>query len=295
MSALLIFVLSALACIPFTLRPSPRPVQGRIDAKIATPSGRGKAAPPESMPRLVRQLAALLAAGRTGGTLWQAMAHVLAMELNREAVQAAARSSPGQPRPPEGTGQGMRSGSTAAGPAVQNADATLALVLTLQRASTMGLSTAAVIQAACRASPARTAGLAAKHGTLTREQRRMWLDIAACFTVCEASGAPVAAVLERLATTLEVDHDAAAQRETALAGPKATVMLLSWLPLVGLGLGMLMGVDPLGALFGSPVGWAVLGSGLGFAVVGRFWSARMIRDAAGPAAAPSRSRSRSGS
>lgn len=288
MSALLILVLSGLACTLFTLRLRPRPVRARSNAKTAMPSVRSQAASPESMPRLVRQLAALLAAGRTEGALWQAMAHVLAMELERGPGLAAARSAPLKSRPPEGTGQGVRTGSTVVRPAVQNTDATLALVLTLQRASTMGLSTAVLIQAACRASPARRASLATKQGTLTRDQRRMWLDIAACFTVCEASGAPVAAVLERLATTLEADHDAAAQRETALAGPKATVLLLTWLPLVGLGLGMLMGVDPLGALFGSPSGWAVLGSGLGFAAAGRFWSAKMIRDAIGPATSKSR-------
>ncbi|WP_074712255.1 type II secretion system F family protein [Arthrobacter alpinus] len=110
----------------------------------------------------------------------------------------------------------------------------------------------------------------------------MWLDIAACFDVCEASGAPVAAVLERLATTLEADHDAAALRETALSGPRATVKLLTWLPVLGLGLGMLMGVDPISALLGSSLGWLVLAAGVGFAVAGRAWSASMIAKAARP-------------
>ncbi|MFQ4150117.1 hypothetical protein AAGW05_15745 [Arthrobacter sp. LAPM80] len=111
----------------------------------------------------------------------------------------------------------------------------------------------------------------------------MWLDVAACFEVCEDSGASVAGVLERLADTIEADQDAAALRETALAGPRATMRLLSWLPFIGLGLGVLMGVDPLAVLFGHPMGWAVLGAGVGFAVVGRIWSARMIADAARPA------------
>lgn len=287
MSALLILILSGLACTLLALRFRPGPVRARSDAMTATSRPRSPAVPTESMPRLVRQLAALLAAGRTGGALWQAMAHVLAMELDRTPGRAAVRSAAGNPSSQQGTGYSVRPGITPVTPAIENTDATLAMVLTLQRASTLGLSTAAVIRAACRSSPARTASIAAKRGTLTREQRRMWLNIAACFTVCEASGAPVAAVLERLANTLEADSDAAAQRETALAGPKATVTLLTWLPLVGLGLGVLMGVDPLRALFGSPSGWAVLGSGIGFAVAGRLWSAKMIRDAAGPATSQS--------
>jgi tight adherence protein B len=110
----------------------------------------------------------------------------------------------------------------------------------------------------------------------------MWLDVAACFEVCEASGAAVGAVLERLANTIEADQDAAALRETALAGPRATVRLLSWLPFIGLGLGMVMGVDPLTALLGGPVGWTVMAAGAGFAIAGWAWSARMIAAAARP-------------
>ena len=217
--------------------------------------------------------------------MWQAMANVLAMELDRAqgAVQRASRSSPGKRRRPPEPGRQPAGAGTAMLRGAADVDSTLVLVLSMQRASALGLPTAAAIRTACREAPTRTAGAGSRRGALTAEQRRMWLDVAACFDVCEASGAPVAAVLERLAATLEADHDAAAQRETALAGPRATVRLLSWLPLVGLGLGILMGVDPLGALFGSPVGWTVLAAGAGFAVAGRFWSAKMIADAANPA------------
>ncbi|WP_449374427.1 hypothetical protein [Arthrobacter psychrolactophilus] len=163
--------------------------------------------------------------------------------------------------------------------------------LTVERASALGLPTATAIRNACTTGALKnnghTNGWGSRRGELGTEQIRMWLDIAACFDVCEASGAPVAEVLERLATSVEAEHDAAALRETALAGHRATVKLLTWLPLLGLGLGILMEVDPLSALLGSPLGWAVLLAGAVFAVVGRAWSGSMIAHAAqtmGPSA-----------
>lgn len=254
MSALLILALSGAACLLFAFRNSSWTVPGKKKSRNATGlTRRHKKPAAQSTPRLVRQLASLLAAGRTGPTLWQTMAQVRIMEMG---------PSPGAATP----------------------DATLTLVLAVQRASALGLSSASAIHTACQPTNnhIERPRLRAGSETMTTEQRRMWLDIAACFAVCEASGAPVAAVLQRLAATLEADHDAAAQRETALAGPRATVRLLTWLPAVGLGLGMLMGVDPLGALFGSATGWAILTAGLGFAVAGRFWSSKLIRSAATP-------------
>ena len=80
-------------------------------------------------------------------------------------------------------------------------------------------------------------------------------ELAACFDIAEASGCPLADVLTRFAAQLEVEDDAEAARQTALAGPKATVTLLTWLPLLGLGLGFCLGVDPLAMLLGTPSAW----------------------------------------
>jgi tight adherence protein B len=78
-----------------------------------------------------------------------------------------------------------------------------------------------------------------------------------------------------------VEDDADAARQTALAGPKATVSLLTWLPLMGLGLGIALGVDPLAILLGTPWGLAALAAGAGLTVAGRVWSARLVAAAAG--------------
>ncbi|WP_269938675.1 type II secretion system F family protein [Arthrobacter sp. HY1533] len=227
---------------------------------------------PESLPRLVRQIASLLAAGRTGPALWSDLAQVLMVEQGR-VRNPGPRGSPGMaghafPRGRFDTGQ-------------QGPDATLALVLAVERACSLGLPVAPALRNACTA--ASTGRAPQPWPVMPQEQQRMWLDVAACFDVCAASGAPVAEVLGRLAATIEAEHDAAALRETALAGPRATVRLLNWLPFMGLGLGMVMGVDPVAVLLGSPAGWLLLAAGLGLAAAGKAWSSALIAAAARPA------------
>lgn len=281
MREFIIFVLSGSACCLMNIR---RPAWASATKRsyLRTKSNRRQRDPPsEALPRLIRQLASLLAAGRTGALLWENLAMVLAVEQTRVPDHVRPSASKG-PR----TAQQLTELAT-----VQvhgSMEATLQLVLTVQRASALGLPTATAVRNACRTGYLGRSG--ARRSGLTMEQCRMWLDLAACFDVCEASGAPVAEVLERLANTLESDHDAEALRETALAGPRATVKLLTWLPLLGLGLGMLMGVDPLAALLGSPLGWSVLAVGVVFAVVGRTWSVRMIASAARTTGNPGRRR-----
>lgn len=209
---------------------------------------------PDALPRLVRQVAALLAAGRTGPVLWSVLGQVLAARNGRGPVSHGER----------------------AGPAAAENNATLMLILAVERASAMGLPTDVALRSACQVLD--SGGLF--HRRVDPAQKRMWLDMAACFHVCESSGAPVAGVLERLAATLEAEQDAAALRDTALAGPRATVRLLNWLPFLGLALGIFMGVDPVAVLLGGPPGWALLAAGLGLVMAGRAWSARMIAAAA---------------
>ena len=238
------------------------PVRGRARTVRTKSKGRVETES-ESLPRLVRQMSSLLAAGRTGPELWGILAHVLASE---------SRTASGRLR--------ARVGATGAAEEIGQSS-TVALLLAVQRASVLGLSSAQAIRTACSSDTPSSQGRR-RVPILSAGQQDMWLEIAACLEVCESSGAPVAAVLNRLALTIESDFDAAALRETALAGPRATVRLLGWLPFIGLGLGIAMGVDPLSVLFGSPVGWAVLCAGLLFTVTGRMWSAALISHAAHP-------------
>lgn len=120
---------------------------------------------------------------------------------------------------------------------------------------------------------------AAGQAELRESVRQGAARVAACWQVGERTGASLAQVFERLARYLETEIDLRQQRETALSGPRATGRILSWLPFVGLGLGILMGTDPLGVLLGSVPGALVGGLGLALAWCGNRWTARLIRRA----------------
>ncbi len=107
------------------------------------------------------------------------------------------------------------------------------------------------------------------------------MELAACLDIAETGGCPLADLLTRFAAQLIAEEDAEAARQTALAGPRATVKLLSWLPVFGLVLGMALGVDPLGILLDNVLGVATFGAGLLLTVAGRVWSSRLVASAAG--------------
>lgn len=109
------------------------------------------------------------------------------------------------------------------------------------------------------------------------EQKKM--ELAACWRIGEETGAPLAQSLERLARFYENEIDLYQARESAMSGPKTTGSILSWLPLLGLGLGMLMGTNPLGILFGSIPGALAALVGLALALLGRRWTARLVQAA----------------
>lgn len=104
-------------------------------------------------------------------------------------------------------------------------------------------------------------------------------DLQLSLRMSESAGAPLATSLERAAEHAEERIDALLGRQSALAAPRATGRILSWLPLLGLGLGVLMGSDPVGVLTGSILG-ALTGSlGLGLAFAGRRWTAALVHRA----------------
>lgn len=89
-------------------------------------------------------------------------------------------------------------------------------------------------------------------------------------------GAPLGEVLESIARALAAESEARADREASLAGPAATARVLLWLPLVGVLLGVVLGVDPLATALGGGVGSAGLLAGGLLLLVGRRWSGRLV-------------------
>lgn len=197
----------------------------------------------------VRQLAALLRSGRSPQSLWRDIAGVYEPAAHSEKRSSASRRHFAQAIVP---------------------------VLTAARVSAdLGYGISDCLR---------------RYGSMTQQGdggprasaplRRMWADIALCCEVAERSGAPLASLLTRYADQIEAEIDSQAARDTSLAAPRATARLLTWLPLFGLGLGMLTGADPLGVLFTTPVGWAAGVVGVSLMAAGRFWSSRLVAAAA---------------
>lgn len=213
----------------------------------------------QDLPLLLHQLTGLLAAGRAPHQLW---------------ADAAALQRDGA-----GTG-----------PLRLPAERLLPVLESAAQAASLGLSPVPVFRAAAAGArldqPSRSgreshakAGHGGSGGQLSVEG--LWRDLAACVSVSERSGAPLAGVLGRYAVQLEGILDQQAARETAMAGPKATIRLLTWLPVGGLGLGYLLGADPIAVLAGSPLGWLAAAAGVALSLIGRFWSRALVRQAAG--------------
>lgn len=228
-------------------------------AGLRWPARKDRELPGVSMTVVVQQLSALLRGGRSSARLWEELW-----------LLYAGGTAPGRP----GAGPGQREPAGAAAGSLS--PLSLEILAATRAAAAQGSPVADAIRR--RAGPA--AGVRARRNPAGREGA-VWVELAACFELAEASGCPLAEVLTRFAEHLEAADDAAAARQTALAGPKATVRILTWLPFLGLGLGMLLGVDAAAVLFGTPLGLASLAAGLVLAAAGRFWSARLVRSAAG--------------
>lgn len=206
---------------------------------------------------LVAQLAALLRAGRTPEQVWRQAAETHAASAGPEA------------------GSGERTRSERGGLWQGTEDLTSSALASAAHAAALGRPVAAAIRAAC----IPDAGAGGRRRATGSASAGVWLSVAACIETAEASGSPLAGVLERLAAQLESDADAAAARAVALAGPRATAQVLSVLPLAGLGLGMLMGADLIGLVLSTPLGSLCLGLGGALTVAGRWWSAQLVRSA----------------
>lgn len=103
--------------------------------------------------------------------------------------------------------------------------------------------------------------------------------VAAGLGLSRRTGAPLATVATTLTDLLRDTADADRAREAAFAGPRATATVLQALPVVGLGLGLLLGADPVDFLLDGGLGTAVLGAGAALTVAGHGWTRRLVRTA----------------
>jgi tight adherence protein B len=109
------------------------------------------------------------------------------------------------------------------------------------------------------------------------EARRVARRLASAVELAETSGAPLADVLDRLDAHLRAMDRARTAGRAQAAGVRASIVLLAVLPLAGIGLGPLVGVDPVRILLHTPLGAACLALAVLLQLGGIVWSARMTR------------------
>jgi len=108
-------------------------------------------------------------------------------------------------------------------------------------------------------------------------------DVARAWALSEELGCPLGDALRAATTMLREQVDLERRITVATAGPRATMQLLTALPLLGVAIASLIGVPPW-QLYAGPLGLTVLLLGALFVVAGRLLTRRMIRRASAPAA-----------
>ena len=93
------------------------------------------------------------------------------------------------------------------------------------------------------------------------------------------SGVALAGVLGTVAADLRAAEEQRRSVESELAGPRASAVLLTGLPLVGVALGVAMGARPLAVLTGSTAGQALCCVGVLLDAAGVLWMRRILRRA----------------
>lgn len=101
--------------------------------------------------------------------------------------------------------------------------------------------------------------------------RELLRDLGGAWQVAERSGAPLAAVLARLAEAARIEQDITREVQAGVAPARATGRLMAVLPAFGLLLGSGMGGDPVAVLLGTWIGVGCLAAGCALACLGALW------------------------
>jgi tight adherence protein B len=110
------------------------------------------------------------------------------------------------------------------------------------------------------------------------------VDLALAWQVSNRSGAPMSAVLEQVADGLAADQSLRAVVAGELSAPRATGKVMAVLPGCGVGLGYLLGGEPVGWLLAGPLGWGCLLGGVVLGCLGVLWIEVLADRAAGSGA-----------
>lgn len=101
--------------------------------------------------------------------------------------------------------------------------------------------------------------------------------VAAAWLLSERTGAPLADAVARAAGRTRAELSRRRRVSAAVAGPRATVNVLSALPLVGPLFGLASGLNPSEVYLSSPLVVVAVVVGLVLILVGRWWCRRLVR------------------
>lgn len=116
---------------------------------------------------------------------------------------------------------------------------------------------------------------AAQHPEIGADVER----VAQAWSLAERHGIPLVELLGSIRDGMRWRARFGGAVRAELAGPRATATVLTGLPLLGLGLGQLIGADPIGVLRSGLLGQALLVAGVGLAAAGMAWSEHILRTA----------------
>lgn len=102
-----------------------------------------------------------------------------------------------------------------------------------------------------------------------------WTRIAVCWQLAETHGLAIATLMSTAHRDITERQRFASQVDAGMAGARATAGVLAVLPALGLGLGQLIGADPVRFLLSGGLGGWLLVIGIGLSCAGLLWSDRI--------------------
>lgn len=103
--------------------------------------------------------------------------------------------------------------------------------------------------------------------------------VAGAWALAERHGVPLADLLAGAQEDIRWRFRFGNTVRAQLAGPRATATVLTALPVVGIGLGQMLGADPVAVLRGGVLGQVLLVVGVALAAAGSTWTDHILRSA----------------
>lgn len=105
---------------------------------------------------------------------------------------------------------------------------------------------------------------------------RVAADLASAWQLATRHGVVLVEVVDGLRADVGARRERAVRVDATLAGPRATAVILTALPALGVLLGSGFGADPVAVLVGGPVGGVLCLVGAGFLSAGLTWTDRIV-------------------